>query len=507
MQSRLLRKWFRITVISIAFASYSLAWGAGDYSAWGHSAELVLNTTSGGAGIASTVTGFPLLVRLKRDNFDFSQARPDGGDIRFAKPDGSPLPYEIERWDSQLQAAEVWVKVDTIRGNDAAQTIRMYWGNEAAADSSMGTAVFGAANGYLAAWHLGGKGTAARPNAAGGNPAQPANYDGDEAVAGVIAGADSLDGAAAGDYLDLGDGYEGLAGGMTFSVWAFPTAVKTWSHLLDLGNGEDADNVVVGRWDTTAGYSFLNYSGANRSALQAPGQLVQDQWQLLGVTVSGKSVKLYKNGGQVLSDTLDFPIAALARYLCFMGRSNSARGAYFQGKLDEAEISAAVRGADWMKLSYQNQKPGQSIPAIRKAPACVIRFSVPSDTTAPGGSLMTLRAQADCASSLAWSVLSGPAVRILDPEITELNISLPQVAEDTVLVLRFTAVYGDSTRTGEVNILVQAEQPTPLSLRPSTRGRFGKGAGVFRPAVGADRDALGRAAAAMQRHRTRSRGP
>jgi biopolymer transport protein ExbB len=233
MQSRL----FRIAAASILFLAMSLGWGAADYSAWVHSADVVLNTTSAGAGIASKVTGFPLLVRLTPDNFDFAQARQDGADIRFAKSDGSPLPYEIERWDAKIRAAEVWVKVDTILGNDAAQAIRMYWGNDAAADSSKGTAVFGAANGYLAAWHLGGNGTGARPNAAGGNPAQPGNYDGDEAGAGVIAGADSLDGGAAGDYLDLGDGYAELANGMTFTVWAFPTAVKTWSHLLDLSWG------------------------------------------------------------------------------------------------------------------------------------------------------------------------------------------------------------------------------------------------------------------------------
>jgi hypothetical protein len=494
MQSRL----FRIAAASILFLAMSLGWGAADYSAWVHSADVVLNTTSAGAGIASKVTGFPLLVRLTPDNFDFAQARQDGADIRFAKSDGSPLPYEIERWDAKIRAAEVWVKVDTILGNDAAQAIRMYWGNDAAADSSKGTAVFGAANGYLAAWHLGGNGTGARPNAAGGNPAQPGNYDGDEAGAGVIAGADSLDGGAAGDYLDLGDGYAELANGMTFTVWAFPTAVKTWSHLLDLGNGENADNVVMGRWDTTAGFSFLNYSGANRSALNAPGQLMQNQWQMLGVTVSGKSVKMYKDGAQVLSDTVDFPISALARFLCFLGRSNSSLGAYFQGKLDEAELSRAARGADWMKLAFQNQKPAQSIPAIRKAPACVKKFSVPDDTTAAAGSLITLRAQADCASSLAWSVVSGPSVRILDPERTELSITLPQVERDTVLILRFTAGYGDSSLTGEVSIHLRGEPSTPVSVYSSIRARAGKNGPRFLPAAGADRDALGRAGPAAR---------
>ena len=143
MESRLVRA----SVISLAFASFLPARAADAYAAWARSAELSLNTAPSGAGIASTLTGFPLLVRLTADNFDFAQARPDGGDLRFAKPDGTPLPYEIERWDPNLRAAEAWVRLDTLRGGDSSQSIRMYWGNGAAADSSRGAAVFSAANG------------------------------------------------------------------------------------------------------------------------------------------------------------------------------------------------------------------------------------------------------------------------------------------------------------------------------------------------------------------------
>ena len=322
----------------------------------------------------------------------------------------------------------------------------------------------------------------------------------------MIARADSLDGGTAGDYLDLGDGYADLGGGMTFTVWAYPTSVKAWSHLLDLGNGENADNVIMGRWDTTAGFSFLNYSGANRAAANAPGQLALNQWQLLGATVSGKTVKLYKNGAEVLSDTLAYPIAGLARYLCFLGRSNAARGEYFQGKLDEAELSRTARGPDWMKLAYLNQKPAQSIPVVRKAPPCAVQFDVPNDTSAQGGSRLTLGAQADCASGIAWSVISGPSVRILDPEALELTLALPLLENDTDLILRFTAEFADSTRTGDVRVRVKGEPPEPVSLRPDGRGPDRNGFGGL-PALRAGRDALGRSIPARGRRWTISPGP
>jgi hypothetical protein len=457
-------------VFRAVFAIACIAWlpvfAAEDLSAWANVTELSLNTSAGGAGIPSTLIGFPLLVRLTAANFEFAQARPDGRDIRFAKPDGTPLPYEIERWDASSRAAEVWVRLDTLRGNDAAQSIRMYWGNASAPDQTLPGAVFGAANGYVSAWHLGGSGSDPRPNAAGGNPATPVRYTGKEATAGVIAGADSLDGSADGDYLDVGPGYDGLGAGMTFTVWAYPTAANQWSHMLDLGNGENSDNIVVGRWDTTSGLAFHNWSGANHGSVNAPGQLVLNQWHMLGVTVTGKSVKLYKDGVQVLSDTVAFPITGVVRNLCFLGRSNSARSRYYQGKLDEPEISAATRSPDWIKLLYQNQKPGQAIPIVKKTAACVFGFSVQADTGAPEGSMITLRAQAGCASSFAWSLVSGPSLRILDPEKLSLPVGLPRVAGDTSLVFRFTAVYSDSTRTGDVRVRVREAIPDPVFTMP-----------------------------------------
>lgn len=46
---------------------------------------LYLNTSPTGADVAGTVTNFPVLVRLRANNFDFSLAKADGSDLRFSK--------------------------------------------------------------------------------------------------------------------------------------------------------------------------------------------------------------------------------------------------------------------------------------------------------------------------------------------------------------------------------------------------------------------------------------
>jgi hypothetical protein len=113
-------------------------------------------TTPEGANLPASASEdrFPLLVRLHRDFFDFSQAKPQGEDIRFSTSTGSPLAYQIEEWDAAAGTASIWVRIPTIKGN-ARQEIRMYWGKADAASESNGPAVFGADNGYVSDFRLG----------------------------------------------------------------------------------------------------------------------------------------------------------------------------------------------------------------------------------------------------------------------------------------------------------------------------------------------------------------
>ena len=92
--------------------------------AWKYARNLFLNTSETGANVTGTVADFPVLVRLNSGNFDFSHAHTTGADIRFTKSDNTFLPYEIERWDPVTELAEVWVKVDTVYGNDNSRFLR-----------------------------------------------------------------------------------------------------------------------------------------------------------------------------------------------------------------------------------------------------------------------------------------------------------------------------------------------------------------------------------------------
>jgi hypothetical protein len=422
-------------------------------------------------------------VRLNAANFPFPQARGKGQDIRFTKLGGAPLSYEIERWDSARALAEIWVRIDTVSGNAANQTYRMLWGNPAAPDSSNAGAVFRASENYVAAWHLTGSGTAARPNAvAGGNPAVPVAYDGDENRNGMVAGADSLDGASAGDYLDIGDGYSQFASAFTFSAWVYPTAIRRWGHIIELGNGPELDNIIVNRVDTTAGFGFHVWAGGTGRFVDVENSWTLNQWQYITVALAGRNLRIYKNGVQITAVTLADPLTSVVRMENFMGRSSWAADQYFQGLIDEAELAKTARSADWVGLAYQNQRSGQTLVVVKPAD-CAAKLAVPADTSVSEGDILSLSATVECAESYAWSIVSGPSARILDPGASPLVLRIPRVTGDTAVTYRLSADFGDSTSSRTVRVTIKEAIPDPVFTLTAADAWNGKDSLAIRPAI------------------------
>ena len=149
---------FSTSFVCIAFL-HSFCFGQEDYATWAHSRRLLLNTSSTGADISGDVVNFPILLRLNPGNFSYFSQTADGGkDVRFSTSEGTHLPYQIERWvdgTANNDTAEIWIRVETIYGDNFNQSIVMYWGKTGTADSSNGAAVFDTANGFQAVWHMG----------------------------------------------------------------------------------------------------------------------------------------------------------------------------------------------------------------------------------------------------------------------------------------------------------------------------------------------------------------
>jgi hypothetical protein len=335
---------------------------------WRFSRKLVLNTTSSGANVMNDVTEFPVLVRLSSSNFSFDDAGPHGEDIRLAKSDGTPLAYEIEQWDVQLQEAAIWVKVDTVYGNNADQSISMYWGNQTASSLSNSSAVFDTGSGFQGVWHMNGLGGEVVDDATVNDyNGTPSGMSAASMVSGAIGSARYFDGLSS--YVRMVGSASGKLnfpqdGRYTISVWVrADTATDSSQVVMAKGNRQYFVNLRSGpNWE------FVDWQAGKvnekRWATASPRE-----WTYLVAVKDGNTMHLYCNG--ISSDIAEYDTQTSARDESFdfsIGRSlqsTMTQGTeglgYFKGVIDEVRASNIPQSSDFVKLSYMNQKSDDAL--------------------------------------------------------------------------------------------------------------------------------------------------
>jgi hypothetical protein len=342
---------------------YNLVVPSGDTTvvakpAWHYSRQLFLNTKASGANVNQNVVNFPVLVRLNSDNFDFLQAKDKGEDIRFTKPDDTFLPYEIERWDATNKRAEIWVKVDTVAGNDSTQSITMYWGNAAASDSSNGNAVFDTSNNVTAIWHLNQNCTDASGNRYNGMASSATDTPGIIGFCKKFNGNDSIRIA----------GLLAEPSSITLSAWAqldSASPLFCGSEILSIGDAVfirmDYNNGSLGTGGAVHASNDTTYSHFGSGQF-----LKQSGWHLITFTLDETflSPVLYIDGlkvdglktttGTVLKMPINYSGAGQNTYIGKHGNGKTGFG--FSGRIDEVRVYRTAISADYIKLSYMNQK-------------------------------------------------------------------------------------------------------------------------------------------------------
>lgn len=323
---------------------------------WKFSRQLYLNTTVNGAAVTGNVLDFPVLIRLTSENFNFSQAQTNGADIRFSKSDNTPLAYEIERWDSTIGKAEIWVKVDTVHGNDSTQYLRMYWGNSNAFDSSAGSAVFDTGNGFNAVWHLGdvpsGNASIIDQTAHKYNATPLGDFTSVDLVNGSIGKGLHFNGTT-----DIVNPGQQIKKGPIFTVeaWVSITESKIQRFFYDpLGYTLWYDSEMGGlRFEIRDKSNAWHGIPQNGGTVQP---ITMEKWFHIAGTSDGRKLRLYVNGIlATASDTITGtpnPITT-SDSLIIGGKSN---GEHVKGIMDELRIHTVVRSDEWIKLSYMNQK-------------------------------------------------------------------------------------------------------------------------------------------------------
>jgi hypothetical protein len=322
---------------------------------WRYSHNIHLNTTTSGANISGNVLNFPVLIRLTAANFDFNQARDNGADIRFTKSNYTSLPFEIERWDAVNKLAEIWVKIDTVHGDDSTQYLTMHWGNLNAPNCSNGTAVFDTSAGFAAVWHL--SETSDSAYDATGNAFNGKNF-GSTSSTGMVGNSRLF---SNGTYIKI-PGLLKSPSNITLSAWVkSDTTTRDGQEIISLG-----DAISLRMDDLNLGTTGSFYTDSiNFEMTGSKKYLAKSGWHFVVFSFnSEKQVQtLYIDGVQCAITTYVYPVSYIGQGIdTYIGIHGNGKP-YFNlvGQVDEVRVNNIAVTPEWVKLCFMNQKAQNSL--------------------------------------------------------------------------------------------------------------------------------------------------
>jgi autotransporter-associated beta strand protein len=350
--------------------------GTGNFSPSAYTYRLPLQFC--GYTRSETLTNFPVLVVLNTGvaGFNYSQFKgANGGDLRFS--DGaqtSLLNFEIESWDPGGNSY-VWVQVPALSNANA--SIYAYWGNTNAT-----TLPVYATNGatwserFAGVWHLAETSGNSLDSSTNGLTGYPSNGI-TQTATGQIGGGDDFPGGGSRTYFGTPAVLNNLINNFTASAWIRPDALG--------GN-----RVIFGaHWGSLNGWSF-RMDGANPAIERLPGgtlssgvALSAGQWSAVTVVYdSANNATFYINGVKVATVTGTTP-AGVATQPWYLGANN---GDYFDGILDEVQVSQVVRSSNWVWAAYQNTASNATFtcPGALQGPGELLVLGTNGDVIASG---------------------------------------------------------------------------------------------------------------------------
>ena len=319
------------------------AWWNGD---WSIRKKITIDTTSTGVAIADPIGSSAVLIRLHDGDFQFEAAKDDGSDIRFvAGDDKTLLAYHIEKFDSLMSEAFVWVKVPDLKPG-AQTTIWMYYGNSGPKavklDDPKGTYD---ANTSLV-YHFGDKASPFGDSSGNGY-----NSKGTGATIDALIGSGlRLTGHAPATISATTSLMVAQGGALTWEAWVKPATLAANAVLLSRHDGAGA--LVIGLDNGVPFVEVTSPSGAVRTA--AGAALAANGWRHLAVVAAPGKVALYLDGAPY-GAPLAVSLPSLNSDILLGADAAGSTRPGFVGDIDEMEISNVARPDGFVKFAAVNQ--------------------------------------------------------------------------------------------------------------------------------------------------------
>mgnify|MGYP001014184403 FL=1 len=290
------------------------------------------------AAITDPIGTSAVLVRLHEGVMSFMSAKEDGSDLRFTLNDHKTvLAHHVEKWDSLLNEAYVWVKVPELKPA-APTTIWLYYGNPAAPGPDASKETYTADSvlvyHFADAAKVGSDSSATGANAEGAPP---------PAAGALIGSGLRVFGQAPVKVNTLPEWAPGAQ--LTVSVWVKPSALAADAVLLSRRDGANA--FVLG---LNNGVPFVDIN-KQRSSPGAP--ISANAWTHIAAVHDAGTTTVFVNGksyGQLAA-----AMPSLKTPLEISKDSTGAGLAGYTGELDELQIAKTARPAGFIAFAAMNQ--------------------------------------------------------------------------------------------------------------------------------------------------------
>lgn len=313
----------------------------------------------------SSLSNFPVLVRLQPNVFLYADCRADGLDIRFRTSDGTELAFERDSWNKG-GTSDFWVKIPTLAVFPQDTRIWLYFGDETATDGSDAAGVW--TNGFVAVLHGSYEeiaGVRYYRNSLG--------TDNPETTGGLQSPAD-----LAGSSLFGGSGFSWVTdvskrngfkfrttssfynlGPLSFEVWLRDKGTPTGHNLFFKGKNSTA-SLYASIVDTAAMQFVVKYTGTDLKFKSNDNIFTKDSWIHFALVWDGAlSASMYSNGvdwGATPTVPSGVPdLVASDSFVLGNDDKPNSTDEELIADLDEIRISNVQRSADWIKAQYLSQ--------------------------------------------------------------------------------------------------------------------------------------------------------
>lgn len=311
---------------------------------WSFRKQIKIDTTDASATIATAANDVPVLIRLHTGNFGyFMDLLDNGGDIRFMSGDDQkPLKFHVEKFDPINEMAFIWVKLPVVQPNASADTIWMYYGNNAVTNGSDAAGTYDAHQALI--YHFNSTNNIPQDATAFAN--NPTVSEVEFTPASLIGGGAKFNGKSiisvpATPSLSISN-----EKGWSFSAWVKITEAQNEAYLVSVKAGTDQLILAINGADLVG--RAINAKGGIETA---KATLTLGSWHQVALTVGGGKLTTYVDG--MVASAVDLKLADITGDVVIGAEVQGKHGLI--GEMDEVAISNVARGSDWIKATVVSQ--------------------------------------------------------------------------------------------------------------------------------------------------------